>query len=226
MMTMIEVLNNEIQEMQYLRQCEERRDNKAAQDAVDNKFKALTTESHKLIESLIWAKENLTFSLSDSLLQSLKKLLMDEKESIRTGFAEKEAVSNAEKELFNIQLSVKKEWQKRYFELTDSIINTLNAIVRVDSERVSNCMEEIKKGEIWTSDISKLSCMKKSISDAASLIAGLELDQSIIYFLQKMNAGNATLSDLDANVSLWLQKESLERRVRLSFTDTPPISKN
>lgn len=226
MATMIEVLNNEIQEMQYLRQCEERRDNKAAQDAVDNRFKELTAESHKLIESLIWAKENLTFSLSDPLLQSLEKLLMDEKESIRTGLAVKEVVSNAEKELFNIQQSVKKEWQKRYSELTDSIINTLNAIVSVDSESASNCKEEIKKGEIWTSDISKLSCMKKSISDAANLIAGLELDQSIICFLQKMNAGKATLSDLDENVSLWLQKESLETRVRLSFTDTSPSSKS
>ena len=68
--------------------------------------------------------------------------------------------------------------------------------------------------------------MKKSISDAANLIAGLELDQSIICFLQKMNAGKATLSDLDENVSLWLQKESLETRVPLSFTDTSPSSKS
>lgn len=217
---MIEVLNKKIEEMKDLCQREIRRDNKETQDVLDRKFKDLTKQIHQLMCALQYAKDNMQFQLSETVITDLEALLTVQKSSIRSGFAEKEAVSKVETDLKSIQQSIKKEWAKQYLVLTDSTISTLKVILGIDSEHVSNCLEGISKGENWTTSIDDFEVMNKSLYDAKNLIAGLGLDQQIIDFLQKMNSGKATVLDLDDKVLNWLKTESLDKRVKLSFTGT------
>ena len=214
---MIDVLSRKIKDMKDLRQREERRDNKAAQDALDLRFKALTTQIHSLMTALQYTKENMQFQLSDALLSDLENLLIEHKAVIRSGFAEKDAINQAETDFKNIQQSIKKEWLKQYSTLTNATISTLQVISGIDSERVSKCMEGIAKGSAWTTSINNFKTMDHSLSEAKTLINGLGLDPQIIAFLQKMNNGKATVMDLDDNVLRWLKEESLDKRVRLSF---------
>lgn len=214
---MIDILNKKIKEMKDLRQREERRDNKAAQDALDLKFKLLTEQIHQLMNALQYVKENIQFQLSDTVLTDLENLLNAHKGAIRSGFAEKDSVSQVENNLKSIQQSIKKEWSKQYLVLTKSTISTLRVISGIDSERVTKCLEGIAKGETWTTNIGDFKTMNRSLSDANTLIAGLGLDQQIIDFLQKMNNGKATVVDLDEKVLNWLKTEALDKRVRLSF---------
>lgn len=214
---MIDVLSRKIKDMKDLRQREERRDNKAAQDALDLRFKALTTQIHSLMTALQYTKENMQFQLSDALLSDLENLLIEHKAVIRSGFAEKDAINQAETDFKNIQQSIKKEWLKQYSTLTNATISTLQVISGIDSERVSKCMEGIAKGSAWTTSIDNFKTMDHSLSEAKTLINGLGLDPQIIAFLQKMNNGKATVMDLDDNVLRWLKEESLDKRVRLSF---------
>lgn len=214
---MINILNNKIKEMKDLRQREERRDNKAAQDALDLKFKLLTEQIHQLMTALQYAKEYMQFQLSETVLTELENLLIANKGAIRSGFTEKDSVSKVETDLKSVQLSIKKEWSKQYAILTNSTISTLKVISGIDSEHVTKCLEGIAKGEIWTTNIGAFKTMNNRLSDANALIAGLGLDQPIIDFLQKMNNGKATVADLDEKVLNWLKTESLDRRVRLSF---------
>lgn len=214
----IDVLSKKIKDMRDLRQREERRDNKAAQNALDFRFKALTTQIHSLMTALQYAKENMQFQLSDSVLSDLENLLTEHKAVIRSGFAEKEAINQAETDFKSIQQSIKKEWSKQYSTLTNATISTLQVISGIDSEYVSKCMTGIAKGSTWTTSIGDFKTMAHSLSEAKTLISGLGLDPQIIAFLQKMNSGKATVMDLDDNVLRWLREESLERRVKLSFT--------
>lgn len=213
----IDVLSKKIQDMKDLRQREERRDNKAAQDALDLRFKALTTQIHSLMTALQYTKENMQFQLSDTLLSDLENLLTEHKAVIRSGFAEKDAINQVEIDFKNIQQSIKKEWSKQYLTLTNATISTLQVISGIDSERVSKCMEGIAKGSAWTTSIGDFKTMDHSLSEAKTLINGLSLDPQIIAFLQKMNNGKATVMDLDDNVLRWLKEESLDKRVKLSF---------
>jgi len=215
---MIDILNKKINEMKALRLREERRDNKAAQDALDLKFKLLTEQIHQLMTALQYANKNMQFQLSESVLKDLKNLLIVHKDTIRSGFAEKDSVNKVKTDLNSIQQSIKKEWSKRYSTLTNSTISTLKVISGIDSEHVAKCLEGIAKGETWTTNIGEFKIMNKSLSDANTLIAELGLDQRIIDFLQKMNNGKATVMDLDEKVLIWLKAESLDKRVRLSFT--------
>ena len=213
----IDVLSRKIKDMKDLRQREERRDNKAAQDALDLRFKALTTQIHSLMTVLQYTKENMQFQLSDTLLFDLENLLTEHKAVIRSGFAEKDAINQVETDFKNIQQSIKKEWLKQYSTLTNATISTLQVISGIDSERVSKCMEGIAKGSAWTTSIGNFKTMAHSLSEAKILINGLGLDPQIIAFLQKMNNGKATVVDLDDNVLRWLKEESLDQRVKLSF---------
>ena len=215
---MIDILDKKIKEMKDLRQREERRDNKVAQDALDSKFKLLTEQIHQLMTALQYAKENMQFQLSETALTDLENLLTTHKGAIRSGFAEKDSISKVETDLKSIQQSIKKEWSKQYSILTNSTISTLKVISGIALERVTKCLEGIAKGENWTTSIDDFKIMNKSLSDANTLIAGLGLDQRIIDFLQKMNNGKATVVDLDEKVLNWLKTESLDKRVRLSFT--------
>ena len=214
---MIDALSRKIKDMKTLRMYEERRDNKAAQDALDNRFKVLTLQIHALMSALQYTKEHMQFQLSESGLNDLENLLVEHKNVIREGFAEKEAINQAESDFKSIQQTVKKEWAKQYLTLTSATISTLQVISGIDSEHVSKCLEGIAKGSTWTMSIGDYKTMGKSLLDAKALIDELGLDQQIIAFLQKMNSGKATVMDLDDNVLQWLKTESLEKRVKLSF---------
>ena len=214
---MIDVLSRRIKDMKILRQREERRDNKVAQDALDNRFKVLTTQINYLMEALQYTKVNMRFQLSESVLNDLENLLTEHKNVIREGFAEKEAINQSEANYKSVQQSIKKEWSKHYSALTSATISTLQVISGIDSEHVSKCMEGIAKGSTWTTSMGDYKTMEKSLLDAKALINELGLDQQIIAFLQKMNSGKATVTDLDDKVLQWLKTESLERRVKLSF---------
>ena len=218
MSMMIDILNKKMKEMKDLRQREERRDYKAAQDALDFKFKILTEQIHQLMIALQYAKENMQFQLSETVLTDLENLLITHKGAIRSGFAEKDSISKVEIDLKSIQQSIKKEWSKQYATLTKPTISTLKVISDIDSDHVTKCLEGIAKGENWTTSIGDFKTMNKSLLDANTLISGLGLDQRIIDFLQKMNNGKATVVDLDEKVLNWLKTESLDKRVRLSFT--------
>lgn len=214
---MIDVLSKTIRDMKDLRQREERRDNKAAQDALDRRYKTLTTQVHELMTALQYTKENMQFRLSDAILSDLENLLTELKAVIRSGFVEKDAINQAEMDNKSIQQNIKKEWSKQYAILTNATISTLQVISGIDSEHVSKCLEGIARGAVWTTSIGDFKTMNRSLSDAETLINGLGLDQQIIAFLQKMNNGKATVMDLDDNILRWLKEESLDKRVKLSF---------
>ena len=218
MVMMIETLNKRINEMKDLRRLVEMRDNKAAQDAVDLKFKGLTAQIHLHMQALQYVKDKLQFQLSDTTLSSLENVLVEHRDSVQSGFAEKDRVDKTDADFKGVIQSIKKEWSSHYLALTNATISTLRVISRIDSEQVTRCLEGISKGEIWTVNTSDYKTMSVSLANAKTMIAGLSLDQNIIYFLQKMNNGKATVEDLDEKVMNWLKNESLEKRVRLSFT--------
>lgn len=214
---LIDVIDKKINELKDLRQREERRDNQAAQDALDAKYKILTDQIHRLLLALRYAKDNMSFRLSDDVLNDLDTILIDQKKTVESGYADKDMVNKVENELKSINVIVKKEWSKQYTTLTNATVGMLKVIAGIDSEKVSECLEGISKGENWTTNINEFKAMNKSLSDADTLILELGLDEQIITFLRKMNSGKATVVDLDEKVLSWLKNENIDKKVRLSF---------
>ena len=130
---LIDVLSKKIKDMKDLRQHEDRRDNKVAQDALDRRFKELTIQIHSLMAALQYTKENMQFQLSDLVLSDLENLLIEHKDVVQSGFAEKDAINQAENDFKDIQQRIKKEWSKQYSALTSATISTLQVISGIDS---------------------------------------------------------------------------------------------
>ena len=220
MAMMIKTLGDKIKEMKALRQRIEYLENKAQQDAVDNRFRALTFQIDQTVQAAKLAKGLIDFQLSEASIDRLQQTLNKLRDAVRSGVADKEDVIKAEEDLKELQSIIKKEWSKHYIYTTGTTISTLKVIQGIDSQKVANCLLGISRGEKWTANVSDLKVMSKSLSDANTLIEGLGLDQQIIGFLKKMNSGKATLADVDDKVMDWLRTEALEKRVRISFFTT------
>ena len=46
---------------------------------------------------------------------------------------------------------------------------------------------------------------------------GLDMGDDVMVFLEKVNNGTATLSDLTSGVQSWLKEKNLEEKLKLSF---------
>lgn len=217
MAMMIDILDKSIKDMKDLRQRQERRDNKAAQETLDQRFSVLTNQIHSLMLALQYTKEEMQFQLNDQILIELESLLQESKGIVKSGFAEKDPIAQVENAHKTVQQNIKKDWSKHYSSMTNSTKSTLQVISGIDTEKVAKCLEGIAKGVSWTTSIENFKAMNQSLAEAKDLIDGLGLDQQIIVFLQKMNNGKATVTDLDENVLRWLRDESLDKRVKLSF---------
>ena len=217
MAMMIGILDKSIKDMKNLRQREERRDNKAAQEALDQRFSVLTSQIHSLMLALQYTKEKMQFQLNGQILIELESLLQESKGIVKSGFAEKDPIAQVENAHKTVQQNIKKDWAKYYSSMTNSTKSTLQVISGIDTEKVAKCLDGIAKGASWTTNIGDFKVMNQSLAEAKYLIDGLGLDQQIIAFLLKMKNGKATVMDLDENVLRWLRDESLDRRVKLSF---------
>lgn len=213
----IDVLNEKIQEMKYLRQQEVLRDNMAQQEAIDTRYRALVDQIHIFSKALRYASDNLGFTLSDSLQTDILALLVSLKSITKSGLANKESVIITENNFREIQSSVKKEWNKYYYTYTASTVSTLNIISGIGFNNVKECISDIKIAEKWSSNIVALTKLQVAMSSAAALIKNLNMDQETIGFLAHMTAGKATLLDLNEKVLAWIKRESLEGKIRLSF---------
>ncbi|SMC62105.1 hypothetical protein [Papillibacter cinnamivorans] len=211
-------VDRRIKEMKELRRLEGIKVNRAQQEATDSKYRTLVNQASDFIEELNYVQDYLQFFLADTIKTDLEALLINLQNAIKTGYADKDAVSSADTDFKSIQTAVKKDWAKHFTVLTSTTTNTLRVISGINSEKVSSCLADIKAAEVWVIDRNVFLRLKEAIDNADSLIQSLSLDQEIILFLTSMTAGRATIADLKENVLAWIRKESLEGKIKLSFS--------
>ena len=212
-----DIIDHKIKNMKSLRRLELIKANQAQQLATDAKYRSLVSQVNAFCLALAYARDNLQFSISETIQPDLLSLLESLKCATSTGYADKDSVSKAETDFKSIQAVTKKEWVKHFSNYTSTTINTLKVISGIDAERINGCIAEIKAAESWTIDISILTTWQKAIDSADELINSLNMDQETVLFLTKMTSGKATIADLNENVLNWIKKECLEAKIKLSF---------
>ncbi|MST52779.1 hypothetical protein [Hornefia butyriciproducens] len=214
----VDLLNRKIEELKELRRLESIKANKALQEATDLKYQAFVKEMHQAIDTVYYADKELGFIVSPDTKTQINGMLVAAQEVTKSGFADKDLLASAQTALKNTQNAIRKEWSSHFTIITSTTTSTLKAINAIDTERVSKCLSNINSAEIWGDDKDKLSNLKDALSEAKTLIQSLNLDDGIISFLTKMNAGQATINDLDEIVLDWIRKEGLESRIKLKFS--------
>lgn len=211
-------MERRIKEMKELRRLETIKSNRVQQEATDIKYHNLVAQVKGFINILQYFQTELKFEVSDSYKTEIRALLAKLQEVIKDGYANKDLVTESENDFRNILNTIKKDWTKHHTSLTSTTVNTLKIIGGIESDQVEACLTDIKNASTWQMDVTVYKKLKKALDSADSLIEKMSLDQDIIDFLTKMTSGKATFYDLNDKVMEWIKKESLEKRVKLSFT--------
>lgn len=211
-------MERRIKEMKELRRLETIKANRVQQEATDIKYHNLVAQVKGFINILQYFQTELKFEVSDAYKTEISALLAKMQEVIKDGYANKDLVTESENDFKNIINTIKKDWTKHHTSLTSTTVNTLKIIGGIESDQVEACLTDIKNASTWQMDVTVYKKLKKALDSADSLIEKMSLDQDIIDFLTKMTSGKATFYDLNDKVMEWIKKESLEKRVKLSFT--------
>lgn len=212
-----DIINQKVSDMRDLRRRETTKANETQQLVTDAKYHTLVEQVKKFSEALSYIRDNLCFVVTDALQKEFLILLKKLKDVTNTGNANRETLSEAETDFKSIQETVKNEWTKHFSAYTATKTNTLRVISGIDLDRVSRCIDEIEAAETWSLDFAVFVTLKKAMESAESLIQSLDMDQETELFLTKMSSGKATIVDLNEKVLLWIRKESLESKIKLSF---------
>jgi LPS O-antigen subunit length determinant protein (WzzB/FepE family) len=204
--------------MGNLRKLEDLQANKAQQDQTDAKYRILVTQLDKHTEVLAFLKNSYSISQQDTILDEIQALIDELCKAVDSGLADKDDVKATDGKFTSLQSDSKKNWQKQYSDLTSATVSTLKVISGIESEKVNDCLDKIKKADTWTLDLNTYQNLLKSLESANELINGLGLDPDIVTFLQSMNSGKATLKDLSDKVLNWIKEEDLSGRIKLSFS--------
>ena len=216
-MMIIDTLRNMQEEMKRLQAREALRKNKSQQEKTDAKYRILLFQAHNAVDILYYMKENANFAPTDELISHFTFLFEILRSAVSGGLADSTRVEDGEQAFQKIQATAKKEWAAFYSKYTGGTVSTLKVISGLDKSVTADCLERIQAAASWGADKAACEKMIAAMGEANTFISNLDMDQDVIAFLQKMNLGHATLMDLTQNVSTWIQKESIENKIRLSF---------
>lgn len=216
-MMIIDTLRNRQEEMKRLQAREALRKNKSQQEKTDARFRILLFQAHNAVDILHYMKVHTNFVPTDELISSFISLFEILRSAVSGGLADSTRVEDGEQALQKIQATTKKEWTAFYSKYTGGTVSTLKVISGLDKSVTADCLERIQAAASWGADKATCEKMIVAMAEADTFISNLNMDQDVIAFLQKMNLGHATLMDLTQNVSTWIQRESLENKIRLSF---------
>ena len=194
--------------------------NQNEQNATDNKFRMLLVQLDKTIDVIEYLHCNMNVNFDGEILANTVSTLAILEESIENGVAEKEKVDSADKSYKTLQMELKKTWPKQFNQLTTFSLGTLNVIQKINSEKISACINRIQAAKIWDNNLNQVQDMKMAIDEAEKLIDSLELDEEIKTFLGKIRNEKATLEDIfsaDDKILNWIKKENLQGRMYVSL---------
>lgn len=215
-----EELSKTTKDMQDLQRKISIQKNQDEQNATDNNFRMLLVQLNRTIDAIEYLYCNMRIDSDNDILINAENILKLLEESIESGVAAKEKVDSADKSYKALQIELKKAWPKQFDQLTSFTLGTLNVIQGINSEKVSNCINNIQAAKDWENNLKQLQDMMNAISEAEILIDSLDLDEDIKAFLGKIRNGKATLRDVfssDDKIIDWIKKENLEGKMYVSL---------
>ena len=211
-----DTIHDLIKRMKNIRMLEEIKANNEQQQKADESYRSMVKEVDEFVRAYAFAKGRLRFTPTETLESDLKVLLSQLKELVASGIVDIEAAREAQKRYTHLKSQMRTEWGTHFSSFAPTV-ETLRVIEGIDPARVKKCLADIQPAKAWSTSKASLEKLANALDDSSELIGELDLDDSIIMFLQKMTSGNARVSDLSYDLILWMKKEKIEDKVSLSF---------
>lgn len=145
-----------------------------------------------------------------NMLEICKNIL----EHAQVGTSDIGKIDSANKKI-NKELTEK--WKAYYSKKTSSIKEILSIAKNLSIEKAPDLIKDISNVEQWGESVQDIVRMVDAINKSNELIEQFELNDTIVSFLKKMMLHLATLEDLTEDVTEWIEKENIKKRIKLSF---------
>lgn len=109
------------------------------------------------------------------------------------------------------------EWKAYHAGKTSSIKEILSIARNLSGSEATLLITDINAAANWSASVNDVIRMTEALDEANELIGKLELNDAIVEFLKKMIDHRASLEDLTSEVLEWVEKESLKKRIKLTF---------
>ena len=214
----IDSLNSVTNEMNDLNQRMGKRADLQRQEHLRGEVIKQQKRIHAITELFDYLKNEASIYPDKILVNSLVTNAKDLEKSVVESNVDEQLFTTSKTAFNTLQMELKTAWVQWYAKLTDSKRGFLNATSRfLDPNAVANTIRGMDDARNWPLDESKIRILKKALKKVDDMALGLDMGDDVMVFLEKVNNGTATLSDLTSGVQSWLKEKNLEEKLKLSF---------
>ena len=211
----IDCISKQIGECNTIKRKQQIISNASLQKALDDKYSKLVEHIESIVLAIEYTNKEFGFKLIQQNIDKFNQIFNSSKNCFYDGFVDSDKLSLIEKNIKDLEKSIKLDWQNFYLSKINGIIGTLRAIKDINRLEIEKCLELIISGKEWSLEITRLKKVKQGIEKAQQIISELSLNDHIIDFLKKISLQTATVTDLTQEVLDWIYKENLEKKVYL-----------
>lgn len=187
------------------------------QQRIDANFSKAIGNVKQTVFYLRDVKTESDFKESQEVLKQIQLMLKICKSSLEKKFVTNTDVTKIGDLNRNVNRALADEWKMYYSSKTSSIKEILSIAKKLSIEKASVLINEINLVEQWGASVCDIVRMKDAIDESYELIEFFELNDIVVGFLKKMISQQASLDDLTVEVKEWIEKEGLQKRIKLSF---------
>lgn len=185
--------------------------------------RSLETQAKELEKDLRWLLE-----AADAGVEVSREIILDigktesrleqfTDESGETGW-ERDRFEETRKMLDRLNRKLDEQWTLFYKNKAGDVLSLLRIIKQVEPNETERLERRINDFKNFCTDLSPMEFCK-AVDDANELLIRTEIgDKNVKVFLEKIRNRSATLDDITPEVKQWIDKNSLRRRIRISFS--------
>lgn len=219
---MLEKLNKCIRDMDSLNSLEKAAEDKQKIQAIENSFTSTVNDIVQQVDTANDIFNQIKFVMPITVQQHLKTNLDALIALVDEPVLDENKVKRIKGNLVSTRSSIVTEWQKYYESDPKKQISSLKTIKSIvpNKAKVEGTTQKITNGySLNFGNRKNIFELKNALDDAQKILDSLNLNSSVRLFLIKVSEGNANLSDLNPDVTKWLNSNNIKDKFKISFAN-------
>ncbi len=219
---LLEDLRKAIEDMEEIQSLEQDSQDSQRQDRVDNLYGQEVNDNNKLVCNIENTRKFVKFIPSLALKERLRKLLKDSKDCMDTGLVPESRLKALQITTKKVREDFEREWNIFYKDVSEKRLHKISAIKEItsDKNKTGYAINKIRNGLIinYEND-NRIRQLAEGLSEADDILKelGLDKENEIMTFLDKVSEGQATILDITDSVEKWIGENNLGGKFLIRF---------
>ena len=219
---LLEDLRKAIEDMKEIQELEQDSQDSQKQARIDNLYAEEVNNNNKLVCGIENTIKFVKFVPSLSLREGLQQLLKDSQDCMETGFVSEGRLKALKTSTKKIREDFEREWSVFYRNVSDKRLHKILAVREItsDKNKTGYVINKIRNGSVINYENgNKIRQLAEGISEADDILKelGLDKEDEIMIFLDKVSEGQATISDITQPIEKWIGENNLGSKFLIKF---------